>query len=168
MPPEGVPVSPKKLGVNLFVACSQCSARILSDLQQAEKNDGKFPEDLYSSKVEQPIASGYQALSLKYATKMGSHSLRPRSTFQLSELYHLILWTQGIQGDGGELATVHSQTPPLQPSFSEASCAAKMLYLCFFVLYLFGVLSLCQLKLHVKNRFDLVWRLLFTFFMLIG
>ena len=81
MPPEGVPVSSKKLGVNLFVACSQCSAPVLSDMQRAEENDGKSPEDLDSSKVEQPIASGYRALSLKYATKMGSHTLRPRSTF---------------------------------------------------------------------------------------
>ena len=32
---------------------SQCSAPILSDMQRDEENDGKFPEDLDCSKVEQ-------------------------------------------------------------------------------------------------------------------
>ena len=39
---------------------------------------------------------------------------------------------------GGELATVRSRTPQLQPSFNEASCTAKnALPLCCFALFLY-------------------------------
>ena len=55
------------------------------------------------------------------------------------------------QVDGGELATFCSRTPPLQPSFSEASCAAE----CFTSASLFFTslmfCPLCLLTLHVEN-----------------
>ena len=71
--------------------------------------------------------------------------------------------------DGGELAAVRSRMPQLQPSFSKAYFAAKMLYLhlfvlCLFVLYLFDV----SFFVLVENRCDLIWSFPLAFSMLIG
>ena len=55
-------------------------------MQQDKENGEKSPEDLDASKVENS-AFGYPALSLKYAAKMGSHTLWPLSTFYMSGLY---------------------------------------------------------------------------------
>ena len=52
--------------------------------------------------------------------------------------------------NGGELATVSSQMPQLQPSFSEASCAALAVLLLFFTCFV--VCLLCYLTLHIKEH----------------
>ena len=66
---------------------SQCGATVLSD-NGTKRTMGNVPKISLTFWKFDNSTSGYCTLSLKYATKMGSHVLRPRSTaFLLSGLY---------------------------------------------------------------------------------